>query len=66
MGDQQQRARVGRQRLGQALPHIDVQMVRRLIEEHQVRPLKRQLGKAQAGQLAAGEGGTVLEPSSPR
>ena len=61
MGDEQQRAGVGGQRLGQALAHVDIQVVRRLIQKHQVRAFKGQLGKAQAGQLAAGEGRAVLK-----
>ena len=61
MRDQQQRAGVGRQRLGQAFAHINVQVVGRLVQEHQVGSLKGQLGKAQAGQFAAGEGGAILE-----
>ena len=61
MGDQQQGARVGRQRIGQRFAHEDIQVVGRFVQKHQVRAFQGQLRKAQAGHLTAGKGGAVLE-----
>ena len=61
MGDEEQRASVGHQRLGQVLAGVDVQMVGRLVQEQQVRAFQHDLCKAQPGQLAAGQGLAGLE-----
>ena len=61
MGDQQQGARVGRQRIGQRFAHEDIQVVGGFVQKHQVRAFQGQLRKAQAGHLTAGKGGAVLE-----
>ena len=57
MGDQQQGARVGRQRISQRFAHENIQVVGRFVQKHQVRAFQGQLRKAQAGHLTAGKGG---------
>ena len=61
MGDEEQRAGVGHQRLGQIFAGVDVQVVGRLVEEKQIRPFQHDLREAQTGQLAAGQGFAGLE-----
>lgn len=55
MGDQQQGAGVGHQRLGQVFAGIDVQVVGGLVQKQQIRPFQHDLRKAQTRQLAAGQ-----------
>ena len=61
--DQQQRTGVGHKCFGQVLAGVDVQMVRWLIEEQQIRPFQHDLCKTQAGELAARQSLTRLEHS---
>ena len=65
MGDEEQRAGVGHQRLGQIFAGVDVQVVGRLVEEKQIRPFQHDLREAQTGQLAAGQGFAGLEDRLP-
>ena len=55
MGDQQQRAGVGHEGLGEVFAGVDVQMVGGLVQKQQVGPFQHDLRKAQAGQLATGK-----------
>ncbi len=55
MGDDDERAVVVLQRLGQRLAHLDVEVVGRLVEDQQVRPLPHQQRQREPRLLAAGK-----------
>src|SRR5690349_24839106 len=51
--DEDQSAVVGREHLFERLPRREIEVVRRLVEHEEVRPLQRQLGQRDAATLAA-------------
>ena len=55
VGDEYDGALVLLQRLRERIPHVDVEVVRRLVEQQQVRPLPDDQGQGQPGLLSARE-----------